>query len=241
MGEIDLVALKGKRRSPSSKLKQRKRFEDAGWALPTRARRRSQGPRRSARRSPGLRRSRHRLRRAAGGALGLVGPDRQRISRLMHRIIIAGLTGNPRRLRFDLLRPNGWSPIKSGMTEWSFLEGSAEESVMALKVAFQMDPIERIDIRGNSHSSVAAQAPARPRRVRLHAGVPLAPRWEADRATRPQPDRRGQPRRPLSAGASAGGSRTFDVVQLRRQDPPFTWPILPPRICWSASIRRRWW
>jgi putative endonuclease len=39
VGEIDLVALKGKRLA-FVEVKQRKRFEDAGWALPTRARRR---------------------------------------------------------------------------------------------------------------------------------------------------------------------------------------------------------
>jgi putative endonuclease len=39
VGEIDLVALKGKRLA-FVEVKERKRFEDAGWALPTRARRR---------------------------------------------------------------------------------------------------------------------------------------------------------------------------------------------------------
>jgi putative endonuclease len=39
VGEIDLVALKGKRLA-FVEVKQRKRFEDAGSALPTRARRR---------------------------------------------------------------------------------------------------------------------------------------------------------------------------------------------------------
>ena len=39
VGEIALVALNGKRLA-FVEVKQRKRFEDAGWALPTRARRR---------------------------------------------------------------------------------------------------------------------------------------------------------------------------------------------------------
>ncbi len=39
VGEIDLVALKGKRLA-FVEVKQRKSFEDAGWSLPTRARRR---------------------------------------------------------------------------------------------------------------------------------------------------------------------------------------------------------
>ncbi len=39
VGEIDLVALKGKRLA-FVEVKQRKSLEDAGWALPTRARRR---------------------------------------------------------------------------------------------------------------------------------------------------------------------------------------------------------
>jgi putative endonuclease len=39
VGEIDLVVLKGKRLA-FVEAKQRRRFEDAGWALPTRAKRR---------------------------------------------------------------------------------------------------------------------------------------------------------------------------------------------------------
>jgi putative endonuclease len=39
VGEIDLVALKGKRLA-FVEVKQQKSFEDAGWSLPTRARRR---------------------------------------------------------------------------------------------------------------------------------------------------------------------------------------------------------
>jgi putative endonuclease len=39
VGEIDLVALRG-RRLAFVEVKQRARFEDAGWALPSRARRR---------------------------------------------------------------------------------------------------------------------------------------------------------------------------------------------------------
>lgn len=39
MGEIDVVALQGKRLA-FVEVKQRKHFEDAGWTLPTRARRR---------------------------------------------------------------------------------------------------------------------------------------------------------------------------------------------------------
>ena len=39
VGEMALVALKGKRLA-FVEVKQRKRLEDAGWALPTRARRR---------------------------------------------------------------------------------------------------------------------------------------------------------------------------------------------------------
>ncbi len=85
VGEIDLVALKGKRLA-FVEVKQRRRFEDAGWALPTRARRRIV---RAAQywlsQSPGFRRSRHRLRRGAGGALGLAALYRQRISRLTSR------------------------------------------------------------------------------------------------------------------------------------------------------------
>jgi putative endonuclease len=92
VGEIDLVALKGKRLA-FVEVKQRKRFEDAGWALPTRARRRIvRGRAILARRSPGLRRSRHRLRRAAGGALGLAALYCQRISRLMQDSSLPGLT-----------------------------------------------------------------------------------------------------------------------------------------------------
>jgi hypothetical protein len=70
VGEIDLVALKGKRLA-FVEVKERKRFEDAGWALPTRAAPHRQGRAILDGQPSGLRRPRHRFRRGAGRALGL--------------------------------------------------------------------------------------------------------------------------------------------------------------------------
>jgi putative endonuclease len=102
VGEIDLVALKGKRLA-FVEVKQRKTFDEAGWSLPTRARRRIV---RAAQYwlagHPDFCRPRHRLRRGAGGALGLVSIHRKRLSGLTKDSSLPGLTrqSTPVALRF---------------------------------------------------------------------------------------------------------------------------------------------
>ena len=82
VGEIDLVALKGKRLA-FVEVKRRKSLEDAAWTLPTRQRRRIV---RAAQywlaAHPDLRRPRHRLRRGAGRAVGLAALYRERVFRV---------------------------------------------------------------------------------------------------------------------------------------------------------------
>jgi putative endonuclease len=80
VGEIDLVALKGKRLA-FIEVKRRKTTEDAAWTLPARQRRRIV---RAAQywlaRASRLLQPRHRLRRGAGGALEVASAHRERIS-----------------------------------------------------------------------------------------------------------------------------------------------------------------
>ena len=72
---------------------------------------------------------------------------------------------------------------------------------MALKVAFQMDPIERIDIRGDSTFALLLEAQWRGHDVFYYTPNNLSLRdGKLDRA-RPQPHGRGQAGRPLPAGA----------------------------------------
>ena len=110
---------------------------------------------------------------------------------------------------------------------------------MRLNVAVQMDPIERINIRGDSTFALLLEAQSRayplsyytPDRLVLHDGKvsatvrPLAVRDIAgDHFTL------GEPRRvDLSA---------FDVVLLR-QDPPFDLAYISPRTCSIAFTRTR--
>jgi Holliday junction resolvase-like predicted endonuclease len=82
VGEIDLVALKG-RRLAVVEVKQRRTIDDAGWALPARA----SPPHRQGRailalEPSRLRRLRLGLRCDAGGAVGLAALHQERISRL---------------------------------------------------------------------------------------------------------------------------------------------------------------
>ncbi len=82
VGEIDLVALKGKRLA-FVEVKQRRTMDDASWALPTRARRRIVRAAQYWLVEPSrFRRLRHRLRRGAGGAVGVAALHRQRLSGL---------------------------------------------------------------------------------------------------------------------------------------------------------------
>ena len=72
---------------------------------------------------------------------------------------------------------------------------------MALKVAFQMDPIERIDIRGDSTFALLLEAQWRGHDVFYYTPNNLSLRDGRLIAARPQPHRRGQARRALPAGA----------------------------------------
>ena len=113
---------------------------------------------------------------------------------------------------------------------------------MALKIACQMDPIERIDIRGDSTFALLLEAQRRGHELFYYTPPNLAlRRRRADRARR-DADGRGQGRRPLQAVRSAhdrsGGAATSCCCARTRRS---TWPTSPPRICWSASIPRRWW
>ena len=74
---------------------------------------------------------------------------------------------------------------------------------MALRVACQMDPIERIDIRGDTTFAILLEAQKRgPRTLLLHAAQPRAPRQQAACARR-DAEGRGQGRRALQAQRAA--------------------------------------
>jgi Holliday junction resolvase-like predicted endonuclease len=82
VGEIDLVALKG-RRLAFVEVKQRRTIDDAGWALPARASPPNRQSRAILALEPSrLRRLRLSLRCGAGGAVGLAALYQERISRL---------------------------------------------------------------------------------------------------------------------------------------------------------------
>ena len=99
VGEIDLVALKGKRLA-FIEVKRRKTREDAAWTLPTTAAAADRARRAIlACRPPRLCRPRHRLRRGADRALGLAALSRQRIS---------GLTMTPFGASFAAPRGASW-------------------------------------------------------------------------------------------------------------------------------------
>jgi len=85
VGEIDLVALKGKRLA-FVEVKRRKTFDEAGWSLPTRAAAHRQG------RAIGLCRPPHCLRRGAGRALGPTPLYRKRLSGVTKDSSLPGLT-----------------------------------------------------------------------------------------------------------------------------------------------------
>ena len=92
---------------------------------------------------------------------------------------------------------------------------------MALKVAFQMDPIERIDIRGDSTFALLLEAQARGHDVFYYAPDHLSMRDGKLMATGHSltvEDRPGDHYR--LAHPRSVDLATFDVVQLR-QDPPF--------------------
>src|SRR3990172_6226927 len=98
---------------------------------------------------------------------------------------------------------------------------SAYKGAMALKVAFQMDPIERIDIRGDSTFALLLEAQWRghdgfyytPANLSLRDGKPIAPGHRLTVEDRPGDHY------PL-AHPRSGDLSEYDVVYLR-QDPPF--------------------
>ena len=115
-----------------------------------------------------------------------------------------------------------YARIKSGHDDVEFLARlSVKASAMALKVAFQMDPIERIDIRGDSTFALLLEAQWRghdmfyytPDNLSLRDGKLIA-RATASRWRTAQATIIGSRIRARSI------SPRFDVVQLR-QDPPF--------------------
>ena len=114
---------------------------------------------------------------------------------------------------------------------------------MTLTVAVQMDPIERIKIAGDSDLRADARsAGARPHAALLHARPALAARRRGHRAAS----------QPLEVRDVEGDHFTLGDEERDRparrstwcccgRTRPSTWPTSRPRICWSASIRRRWW
>ncbi len=93
---------------------------------------------------------------------------------------------------------------------------------MALNVAVQMDPIERINIRGDSTFALLLEAQARGHRLSYYTPDKLAQRGDRLFATVQPLDRARSSRRPFHARRSAARTArpTFDVILLR-QDPPF--------------------
>ena len=153
------------------------------------------------------------------------------------RAILARRPPRFRRPRHRLRRGAGraWAWPRYIAERLSATAESSAKDAMALKVAFQMDPIERIDIRGNSTFALLLEAQHRGHDVFYYTpDQSLAPRRQADRRG-PQPHRRGQARRPLPAGASARASispRLTWCISARTRHS--TWPISPRRISWSG-------
>src|SRR6478672_1177557 len=112
---------------------------------------------------------------------------------------------------------------------------------MALKVAFQMDPIERIDIRGDSTFALLLEAQWRghdvfyytPDNLSLRDGklIALGHSLTVEDSPATITAWRIRARRICQSSTWC----TFGKIH------PSTWPISPPRICSSASIPRRWW
>ena len=103
---------------------------------------------------------------------------------------------------------------------------------MALKVAFQMDPIERIDIRGDSTFALLLEAQWRghdvfyytPNNLSLRDGKLIALGHSLTVEDKPGDHYR------LAHEREEDLSK-FDVVHLR-QDPPFDMPLRPRRRTW---------
>jgi glutathione synthase len=92
---------------------------------------------------------------------------------------------------------------------------------MPLNIAVQMDPIERINIRGDSTFALLLEAKARGHRISYYTPDKLAQRGGRVFATVQPLDVRDEPGNHFTLGESKRTELTeFDVILLR-QDPPF--------------------
>ena len=112
---------------------------------------------------------------------------------------------------------------------------------MPLRVACQMDPIDRIDIRGDSTFALLLEAQRRGHQLFYYTPPHLSlldGRLIAQGSTLAVEDRIGNHYR-------VGDPRSEDLSQmdvvLLRQDPPFDMAYITTTHCWSASIPRPWW
>jgi glutathione synthase len=117
---------------------------------------------------------------------------------------------------------------------------------MPLKVAVQMDPIERINIRGDSTFALLLEAQKRGHRLSYYTPDKLAQRGDKVFAAVQALDVRDEAGSHYTLGDAKRAELTeFDVILLR-QDPPFdlayiTTTHLLERVhpkTWSSTIRR---
>ena len=113
---------------------------------------------------------------------------------------------------------------------------------MPLSVACQMDPIDRIDIKGDSTFALLLEAQHRGHKLFYYTPPNLSllgGRLIAHGFTLEIEDKVGAHYRLIRAahrGPVATGTWCC-CARTRRS----TCPTSPPRTCWSASIPRRWW
>jgi|SRR5215813_3734050 len=112
---------------------------------------------------------------------------------------------------------------------------------MTLNVAVQMDPIERINVRGDSTFALLLEAQRRGHALAYYTPDRLAMRDGSVHAAVQPLQVRDQVGDHVTLGPAERTDLTrFDVVLLR-QDPPFDLQYITTSICSSASTRRRWW
>ena len=112
---------------------------------------------------------------------------------------------------------------------------------MSLNIAVQMDPIERINVRGDSTFALLLEAQKRGHAIAYYTPDRLALRGAQVFATVQPLKVRDQPGDHFTLGEPARAElATFDVVLLR-QDRRSISPTSPARICSSASIPGRSW
>ena len=111
---------------------------------------------------------------------------------------------------------------------------------MVLNVAVQMDPIERINIRGDSTFALLLEAQARGHKLSYYTPDKLALLNNWVFATVQSLSVRDKAGDHFTLGERKRVMLTeFDVVLLR-QDPLFDLPTSRRRISWKKSIRTRW-